>query len=392
MAQTDSSSLPPVPPPKRSGISGNKQLLSILLSVLIINVGIIHTMVTVSTTTEVYAKTTAEVKHETAALSAATSVTEQNATEELIASPEDQQQPVITTYTVKNGDTLSGIAEKFAISTNTIRWANDLTSKSVIKPGDELVILPVTGIEYTVKKGDTLSGIAVKLDASQSEILDYNDIDATLIKPGMKLIVPEAEPIATAEVEKVSVKKAAPEKTPIQTPTKAPAKTIAKEAATSPVKVVATTVTDSAVTVEKKVAKTVTSTVKTVAKAAVKFTNPVAGAVLTQGVHDGNAVDFGVPIGTTVHATAAGTVIISKPTGYNGGYGTYIVINHPDGSQTLYGHLSKVLVTVGTSVTQGQAIGLSGNTGESTGPHLHYKEMGTGAKNTFAKFKVGTRF
>jgi murein DD-endopeptidase MepM/ murein hydrolase activator NlpD len=118
------------------------------------------------------------------------------------------------------------------------------------------------------------------------------------------------------------------------------------------------------------------------------FINPIPGGVLTQRIHDGNAVDFGAPIGTPVLASAAGTVLIAKGSGYNGGYGNYIVINHSNGSQTLYGHLSQVSVSVGETVSQGQKIGLSGNSGKSTGPHLHYKESNTGARNTFVNLPL----
>ena len=276
---------------------------------------------------------------------------------------EQNDKPVITTYIVKSGDTLSGIASQFNISVNTIRWANDLTTKtSKINIGDELVILPVTGLEYTVKKGDTLSGIAVKFDVSQSDILEYNDIEASSIKVGMKIVVPNAEPIAPKVV--------------VQT------KPVAKTSTSTSTK---TTV----------VTKTLESTPKDEDNnedSTVKFINPIPGSILTQGIHDGNAVDFGAPIGTSVYATASGTVLIAKSGGYNSGYGSYIVINHEGGAQTLYGHLSSVLVSPGDTVKQGDLIAKSGNTGRSTGPHLHYKEISTGSRNTFGNYKKGTQF
>ncbi|MBQ2257103.1 MAG: M23 family metallopeptidase, partial [Lachnospiraceae bacterium] len=81
-------------------------------------------------------------------------------------------------------------------------------------------------------------------------------------------------------------------------------------------------------------------------------------------------VDWAVPIGTTVVASNAGTVSYA---GWASGYGYAVYINHADGRQTRYGHLSKVLVKVGQSVSQGERIALSGNTGRSTGPHLHFE-------------------
>ena len=81
-------------------------------------------------------------------------------------------------------------------------------------------------------------------------------------------------------------------------------------------------------------------------------------------------VDWAVPVGTTVFASSAGTVIRAD---YNGAYGNCVLISHPDGRMTRYAHCSKLLVSVGQYVEQGETIALSGNTGRSTGPHLHFE-------------------
>ena len=81
-------------------------------------------------------------------------------------------------------------------------------------------------------------------------------------------------------------------------------------------------------------------------------------------------VDWATPIGTAIYASSGGTV---TKAGWGSGYGYVIYIKHPDGRETRYGHLSKVLVSPGQSVKQGQKIALSGNTGRSTGPHLHFE-------------------
>ena len=107
------------------------------------------------------------------------------------------------------------------------------------------------------------------------------------------------------------------------------------------------------------------------------YSHPVPGSVKTQGIHGYNAVDLAAPIGTTVYAAAGGEVIISKSSGWNGGYGNYIVIRHNDGSQTLYAHLSYNSVGVGQYVGTGAVIGSVGNTGRSTGPHLHFEVRGS---------------
>ena len=88
------------------------------------------------------------------------------------------------------------------------------------------------------------------------------------------------------------------------------------------------------------------------------------------GSRNHQGVDFAIPVGSTVMASSGGTV---AQAGWSGGYGYMVLITHPDGSQTRYAHLSKVLVSAGQSVSQGQKIALSGNTGISTGPHLHFE-------------------
>lgn len=354
--------------PKRSKKSsiGKKQILYVVLPLLLINAGIAHTVIG-QIKIKANAEVIQQVKDETATIATADDASSDNAEEAEIA---EEQVPIITAYTVRSGDTLSGIADKFNISINTIRWANDLTSKSTIKPGDELVILPVTGVKYTVKKGDTLSGIATKFDIDQDDILTYNDIDASKIKVGANIVLPGAEPIAA----------------PVKAPTKAVAKTPAKPATPTSTTTKATSETAKVAVADTKEESKDSDDEGTSAPTKTTYVNPIPGGVLTQRIHDGNAVDFGAAIGTTVRASAAGTVIIAKA-GNNGGYGTYVVITHPGGSQTLYGHLSKLSVAAGDKVDQGETIGLSGNTGKSTGPHLHFKII-NGPRNPFASLAL----
>ena len=92
---------------------------------------------------------------------------------------------------------------------------------------------------------------------------------------------------------------------------------------------------------------------------------PTAGA---SSNHAG--VDLATPTGTTIKASSGGKVTHA---GWASGYGYLVTIKHPDGNETRYGHLSKVLVSVGQTVKQGQTIAKSGNTGISTGPHLHFE-------------------
>lgn len=247
----------------------------------------------------------------------------------------------ISVYTVKDGDSISGIASHFGVSVNTILWANDLTIHSTIKPGMTLSILPVSGLQHTVQSGETLSSIATKFHASASEIATFNGLDANAtVVVGSTLIIPGGEEANAATVTKTSTAKA-------------------------PVKKTSTTKTTSKTTIRSDLGTAATSGY---------LQNPVPGALLTQGIHGNNGVDLGAPSGTPIHAAAAGTVIISKgDAAWNGGYGSYVVISHSNGSQTLYAHMSRDIATVGETVSQGEVIGYVGETGEATGNHLHFE-------------------
>lgn len=242
----------------------------------------------------------------------------------------------ISTYVVKQGDTISAIAAMFEVSPDTIRWANDMPRGSQLKVGQKLTILPVTGIKYTVRKGDTLSTIAKRFDGDVTEIQSYNGIDETMLAVGLEIIVPNGE-IALPPAPKPS------------TPT--------RNLASTP-RVVGASVS------------------------AGYFSAPLQSYVRTQGVHGYNGVDLAAPLGAPILAAADGEVIVAKRSGYNGGYGAYIVIQHGNGSQTLYAHASSVSVAVGEQVSKGQVIGGVGNSGRSTGPHLHF-EIRNGSRNPF---------
>ena len=107
---------------------------------------------------------------------------------------------------------------------------------------------------------------------------------------------------------------------------------------------------------------------------------PVTGP-RSQGIHGYNGVDIAGSCGGQIRAAAAGTVIVSKGYGWNGGYGIYVVITHANGTQTLYAHNATNWVISGQYVAQGQIIGTVGSTGRSTGCHVHFEVRG--AKNPF---------
>jgi LysM repeat protein len=241
----------------------------------------------------------------------------------------------ISVYEVKKGDSLATVAKLFGVSKNTIMWANDLKSEK-ITPGDTLVILPITGVRVTVRNGDTVASIARKYKGDVNDIAKYNGIapDADL-STGDIVIVPDGEVAVT--VSKV--------------------------------------VKGKTVVFEKLLNSYSYST------PAGFLIRPIVGGRKTQGLHGHNGVDLANFIGTPVMASADGTVIVAKSSGYNGGYGSMIIISHAGNIQTVYGHLSAVGVSVGQHVSQGEVIGALGNTGRSTGPHLHFEVRG--AKNPF---------
>lgn len=254
------------------------------------------------------------------------------------AAPTDR----ISIYVVRPGDTLSEIASMFGVSVNTIIWANNLSSRSA-RPGDTLVILPVSGVEHTIVKGDTLGSIAKRHGADAAEIAQFNGLDPKEpLAVGSTLIIPGGE-IASEATQSASA--------PRQT---AKPRILGGGGATYPG----------------------------------YYTNPVPGGLITQGIHGWNGIDIGAARGTPVRATADGVVVVARGSGWNGGYGNYVVITHDNGSQTLYSHLKSVIASSGQRVSSGQVIGYMGATGRVTGVHLHFEVRG--AANPFRNCAVGS--
>lgn len=261
----------------------------------------------------------------------------------------------ISSYTVREGDSLSDIADMFDVSVNTILWANNLTTKSAITPGSTLVILPVSGLRHTVGRGETLASLAKDYNSDTDEIASYNGLDAgDGLIAGSSIIIPGGE---------------------IAAPSKSVAKSVAKA------------VTKAKSAVSKSNIKmgggmgSILPTGDTSNTASLGFTNPAPSGRLSQGIHGWNGVDLAAPSGSSINAAGAGTVIVSRVGGWNGGYGNYVVIDHGNGVQTLYAHMATDLVSVGQSVARGEQIGTVGKTGVATGYHLHFEVRG--AKNPF---------
>lgn len=243
----------------------------------------------------------------------------------------DSEAGQIFTYTVRSGDSISSIAKMFDVTQSTIRWANNLSPGQGPKSGDELVILPVSGVSYVVKKGDTVAKIAKQYRASVDDIMQFNGLapDENPVV-GSTVIIPNGELVESAPITGSSSKSKSFSNLPVY---------------------------DG------------------------YYLRPISGGRKTQGIHGFNGVDLANSCGTPIVASATGMVIIARATGWNGGYGEYVVIAHNNGTQTLYGHVSKVEVASGESVAQGQEIGTIGTTGNSTGCHVHFEIRG--ARNPF---------
>lgn len=251
---------------------------------------------------------------------------------ETIVNARDYRDRIIE-YVVKEGDTLSTIGEKFGISVDTIRWQNSLASRDAIKIGQSLEILPVTGVSHKVSKGDTVYSIAKKYDIDPQGIVNYpfnsfvND-ETFELAIGQTVIVPEG------------VK---PESIPW-----------------SPVARVRQTTPDAGSVV-----------------ASGNFVWPASGSISQGYAWYHQAIDIANRAAPPILAADSGKVVVAGWVD-NYGYGNRVVIDHGNGTRTLYAHLSRIDVVVGQSVNRGNQLGVMGSTGRSTGTHLHFEVIRNG--------------
>ncbi len=235
----------------------------------------------------------------------------------------------IIEYEVEDGDTLSTIAQKFGISQETIKWANDMDSVDTIKPGQKLKILPVSGVGHIVKSGDTLESVAKRYEAESQAILDFpfNDVpDDFKLQVAQVLIVPEGIPPEAKATPKPKSRTSFAQGP--QTSFNAPG--------------------------------------------GGSFMWPTGGGVTQYFAWYHPGIDVANRAAPPVYAAAGGSVVVAGwPDNY--GYGNRVVVDHGNGYQTLYAHLSNIYVSVGQSVSRGQSVGQMGSTGRSTGTHLHFE-------------------
>ena len=218
-------------------------------------------------------------------------------------------------YTVRSGDSVEAISKRFVLSLDAIIASNDLRNVRQLKAGQKIRIPNMDGIPYKVKNGDSYVKIAQSFGVPLEAILDANDIQSDAINVGAVLFIPGAR------MDKNALRQALGE----------------------------------------------------------LFIWPISGRITSgfgwrndpfSGVRSyHNGVDISASTGTAVKTSADGKV---SATGQNRIFGYFVVVSHADGYETMYAHLSKILVKTGSYVNQGAIIGLVGSTGQSTGPHLHF--------------------
>lgn len=221
-------------------------------------------------------------------------------------------------YTVRSGDTISGIAKKFGLrNISTLISVNDIGNVRQLAAGQKLKIPSVDGIIYTVKTGDSLNSVVSKYGITLENLIDVNELSSEVLQKGQQLFLPGVG------LDSSTLRNAMGDmfKLPIS----------AKFRWTSPYG---------------------------------SRIDPIANV---KSFHTG--VDMACPTGTPILASMSGRV---TTTGVNRVYGNYVIIDHGNGYQTLYAHMSKIIAIKGQWVSQGTRIGLVGSTGYSTGPHLHF--------------------
>ncbi len=234
----------------------------------------------------------------------------------------------IKTYKVQKGETLRGIASKFSLSLETIKLSNPQIKKEV-KRGDIITILPINGLLYSVKPSDSIVSISEKYEVSQSLIKQFNPTYISIFSEGAGTIF---LPYATTKEKDVLV--------------------------------------------------------KNLPDVGNFFSLPAVGWNWGE-LHKDNAVDIANKCGTEVVASADGVVIKDEmfgdgSSGWNGGYGVFVLLEHTNGTKTRYAHLEKSFVDIGDVVSRGQKIGVMGSTGNAesvNGCHVHFEIVG--AKNPF---------
>jgi len=240
--------------------------------------------------------------------------------------PESRKRNEAINYKVESGDSISSIGNKFKISVDALEYVNGLNDNSVLKVGQDLTIPPVAGLIHKVETGDTLNSIAKKYDVPAQSVADFNYIlDTSKLAVGSELVIPGAK---------------------VPQPIIIPA---------IPSQFIPSTTVDTGAS-----------------KGWCMW--PTTTRIITQyfsWYHNG--VDIATPWNAglpPLYACAGG--VVTRAGWDPWGLGLQVQIDHGNGYSTVYGHMSKIDVGYGQRVGQGEVIGTMGNTGRSTGPHVHF--------------------
>lgn len=228
----------------------------------------------------------------------------------------------VTEYTVQPGDTLGEIALSFGLEMDTLISFNQIEDVRRMQAGATYQIPNRDGLLYTVRRGDSMSSIAAAHGSSVNDILDANDLRSQDIQAGQVLFVPGARLNDTER------------------------RIILGELFAWPTRGIFTSGYGMRA-------------------------DPFTGLPRFH-----NGIDVANSVGTPIRAAASGTVVHVES--QIGNYGRFVIVRHPDGFQTLYAHLHTFRVRNGQSVSRGQVLGTMGNTGRSTGPHLHFSVIRNG--------------
>jgi murein DD-endopeptidase MepM/ murein hydrolase activator NlpD len=255
-----------------------------------------------------------------------------------LSEPKELNQPrmlLFSSYTVKEGDNPGAVAQQFGLSINTLMAVNNIKNSKTLQIGKVLRVPNQDGVFYTVRKGDTLSGIVVKHKKAEiSEIRVANELFSDNINPNSSLFIPGAT--APWEEERVVVN-------------------------------VSASNTNTTTSISPSVSSNLTMAWPVHGRLTSYYgyrRNPITGV---RTLHDG--LDIAAATGTPINPAMAGLV---NSVGYDNVYGNFVIINHSEGYRTLYGHMDSFSTRGGTYVTTDDVIGYVGNTGQSTGPHLHF--------------------
>ena len=237
--------------------------------------------------------------------------------DELLENPEIIPELYYELYTVKPGDMVGRIAARFGVSQDAIISLNKLRNTRGLQIGQILKVPTIDGILYTTREGDTPESIADQYRISLEKIAIVNNIPDNRLEAGLKIFLPDAK------LDKVTLQEINGDlfKKPLRAGYWVSSRYGWRD-------------------------------------------NPFSGK---RTFHNG--IDMACPSGTPIYAAMDGTVIAA---GYSDTYGNYVTLRHHSGYQTLYAHMSKILVSSGQYVTTSSRVGLVGSTGQSTGPHLHF--------------------